>query len=170
MPATSGGAPTSHTIPPPTQFFAGVGPAAGPETPQVLANRQMAKGAFPMRVIAFLVDGVIVGIIASIIGQLWVSVGFWGGPFFWITNLLLYALYKMFLEGNGGQTVGKMLFSLKVVRDDGQPMTMQQAQWRAIGAFLYVLIIPAILDFIWAAEVGMTLGDRWAHTAVIRVQ
>jgi uncharacterized RDD family membrane protein YckC len=129
----------------------------------------MARDAFPMRLMAFFVDAVMCGIVS------WALSFFLGGLFFlgwvllWWGGAILLAIYMLLMESSSGQTVGKMLFGLKVVREDGGPLGMEQAQWRAFGVLLYPLLIPAILDFLWALEQGQTLGDRWAHTTVVRV-
>jgi uncharacterized RDD family membrane protein YckC len=59
-----------------------------------------------------------------------------------ITYLTLFSIY-------GGQTAGKMLLGLKVVRLDGHSITTVQAFRRASGMLLAAL--PGLAGFFWAA-------------------
>lgn len=167
-PPTAGAAPPPQGAPSPISGI--FGPAPPAPSPQAAAMRQMAKDAFPMRLMAFLVDAVICGFVSWILAFVWVSLFFLGTILFWWSGAIVLALYMLLMEGSSGQTIGKMLFGLKVVREDAGPLGMEQAQWRAFGILLYPLVVPAILDFLWALEQGQTLGDRWAHTTVVRVQ
>ncbi|MGH1335216.1 MAG: RDD family protein [Aureispira sp.] len=49
-----------------------------------------------------------------------------------LANALLFPFYKILMEGSGGQTIGKKLLNIKVVRDDGSftPLTMSDANRR----------------------------------------
>jgi uncharacterized RDD family membrane protein YckC len=141
-----------------------------PMSPQLASARQLAKEAFLNRLIAFIADGIMIGVIAWFLSFLWWFLWPVGWLLSWFVPAILMALYMMVMESSSGQTVGKMLFKVKVVREDLGPITMKEAQTRALGILLYPLLIPAILDLIYASDEGQTLGDRWAHTIVMQVR
>ncbi len=74
-------------------------------------------------------------------------------------------------EGHYGQTVGKMAVKIKVVKEaDGSPIDYGEAAVRMIlrvidGLFVY--LVGAIL--IWSSDEKQRLGDRVAHTVVVKV-
>lgn len=88
---------------------------------------------------------------------------------------LLYFLialaYYIVLEGKLGATVGKMLLGLKVVAEDGSPITYKEAAIRTLLRIidgLFVYLVGAIL--VWTSPSKQRLGDRAAHTLVVRAQ
>ena len=85
-------------------------------------------------------------------------------------GLALMLAYFTFFHATWGQTIGKMIFGLRVVRTDGQPLSFSRALARALGYILSA--IPFFLGFIWVA---LTPGKRSWHdgltdTMVIREQ
>jgi uncharacterized RDD family membrane protein YckC len=73
------------------------------------------------------------------------------------------------LEGSKGQTVGKMVMKIKVVRADGGRIDMIQAFTRTILRIidgLLVYLIGAIL--IWKSDRKQRLGDSIAKTVVVK--
>lgn len=139
------------------------------------------------RVVATLVDSILLGIVNSILapifglnpefnpttGQLQGGSGFIGG--FIVGNLLMWLLgvaYYVALNGNErGQTVGKMLMKIRV-RDEatGGPAGYGKALIRyVVGLVLFIAcIIPGIVDLLfplWDAK-KQTLHDKAANTIV----
>src|SRR3970282_2678689 len=98
--------------------------------------------AFPMRLMAFLVDAVICGFVSWILAFLWVSLLFLGTILFWWSGAIVLALYMLLMEGSSGQTIGKMLFGLKVVREDAGPLRMEKGPERAFGILLSQRVAP----------------------------
>lgn len=86
-----------------------------------------------------------------------------------VFSFILYIGYYTYLEGSRGQTIGKMITRIKVVREDGMPIDMNQALTRnilrIIDGFIGYLI-GAIL--IWRSDKKQRLGDRWAKTVVVK--
>jgi len=66
--------------------------------------------------------------------------------------------YFTFFHGSWGQTIGKMIFGLRVVRPDGQPLTYSRALLRTFGYFVSAL--PLFLGFLWVA---FSRGKRSWH-------
>lgn len=82
--------------------------------------------------------------------------------------VLINAAYFIYFHGTTGQTPGKKLLGLKVVRTDGKPMTLGIAFLRWVGYIISKL--PFFLGFIWVAFDGRKQGwhDKIAGTYVIK--
>ena len=78
--------------------------------------------------------------------------------------------YYIVLEGQLGQTLGKMLLGIKVVREDtGEVPGIKAAAIRTVlrivdGLFSYLVAFVAVL----ASHKNQRLGDLAAHTLVVR--
>ena len=82
--------------------------------------------------------------------------------------IILFITYFAFFHGSWGQTIGKMIFGLRVVTIDGQPLTFPRALVRTI---VYALsAIPLFLGFFWVAftRSKRSWHDFAAGTMVIR--
>ena len=129
------------------------------------------------RVLAIIVDGLLLGVVFSAISVLARMVGLgeadaplfagytWAGGFF-VLAMAYYAL----MEGYCGQTVGKMLFGIRVVREEGGGVPgFKAALLRSLlrivdGLFGYLVGFVAVL----ASEKNQRLGDMAARTLVVR--
>ena len=125
-----------------------------------------------IRLVSIIIDNLIVGIIIGAIGS---GIGFgmmtqrmvpwWIGLLYFV----IYIGYFTILEGSKGQTIGKMVTKIKVVREDGGAIDMNQALTRNILRIidgLFVYLIGAIL--IWRSDKKQRLGDSIAKTIVIK--
>jgi uncharacterized RDD family membrane protein YckC len=125
-----------------------------------------------IRLVSLIIDNIIVGIIIGVIGSM---IGFgmmtqrmvpwWIGLLYFV----IYIGYFTLLEGSKGQTIGKMVTKIKVVREDGKPIDMNQSLTRNLlriidGLFAY--LIGAFL--IWRSDKKQRLGDRIAKTVVVK--
>ncbi len=132
----------------------------------------MAYQGIAIRFVSLLIDSIIIGFIIGALGAiLGVSAVKYGGvPWFWgLFYAIVYFGYFIYLEGSRGQTIGKMITRIRVVREDGRPIDMNQAFTRNIlriidGFILY--LIGAIL--IWRSDKKQRLGDRVAGTVVVK--
>ena len=82
---------------------------------------------------------------------------------------LMVVLYYILMEGYLGQTLGKMLLGIKVVREDtGEAPGMKAAAIRTLlrivdGLFSYAVAFVAVL----ISDKRQRLGDMAAHTLVV---
>lgn len=144
------------------------------------------RGGFWIRSAAFLTDQLILLILLAIfvvLGFMTLALGSSGGretsvlhqarivvPAILPLALALNLAYFSFFHGTWGQTIGKMIFGLRVVRPDGASLGYARALLRALGYF--VSTAPFFLGFYWVA---FTPGKRSWHdilmdTIVIREQ
>ena len=129
------------------------------------------------RVLATIVDVILLLILFTVMSLLFgsssaeggqVSASLTGLPF--VLYLLLVFAYYILLEGYLGQTVGKMLLGIKVVREGaGGTPGVKAAAIRTVlriidGFFFYVVAFVAVL----VSAKNQRLGDMAAHTLVVR--
>jgi len=139
----------------------------------VVANPgQMAYQGVGIRFVSLLIDSIIIGIIIGALGTILGVEMMESGtaPWYWgVFSFIIYIGYYTYLEGSRGQTIGKMITGIKVVREDGRTIDMNQALTRnilrIIDGFIGYLI-GAIL--IWRSDKKQRLGDRWANTVVVK--
>lgn len=123
-----------------------------------------------IRFVSLVIDSLIIsaifGALATVLGVGMMRHGSWSVG---LLSFAFYIAYYTYLEGTKGQTIGKMITKIKVVREDGTPIDMEQAFKRNIlrvidGLFAY--LIGAIL--IWRSDKQQRLGDSVAKTVVVR--
>jgi uncharacterized RDD family membrane protein YckC len=130
------------------------------------------------RIVATIVDGLIFGALFTVMTMLFgsiSSVGFadWNGSMPALPSLLygvIVVLYYILLEGYLGQTVGKMLLGIEVIREDnGEVPGLGGSTIRTLlrlidGLFSYLVAFIAVQ----ISGKNQRLGDMAAHTLVVR--
>ncbi|MBS3055277.1 MAG: RDD family protein [Candidatus Aenigmarchaeota archaeon] len=134
------------------------------------------------RILAWIVDLIIIGIIAGILGGLAFGSIFLGAltanPFaavFGVTTLLVMFIvifgYTIYFEGTRqGQTVGKMVMKIRVVDDKTRKyITMEQSVIRNILRIIDNQVIGLVgVILIAVTEKKQRLGDILAKTVVVK--
>jgi len=135
------------------------------------------RGGFWLRFMAFVVDHLILLLtlaIFTVVGFLAAGIGSGGAressfyqqarivlPILLPLAIVLFITYFAFFHGAWGQTIGKMIFGLRVVKTDGQTLSFARALVRTI---VYPLsAIPFFLGFFW---VGFTSSKRSWHDLI----
>ena len=88
--------------------------------------------------------------------------------FIWVMVALLTApVYFIFLFAASGQTIGKYVMGVRVVRVDGRPMTFLTGLVRYFG--YWISLLPLGLGFFWVVVDTRRLGfhDHLAKTCVV---
>jgi uncharacterized RDD family membrane protein YckC len=132
--------------------------------PQQAVSLETVSADFGTRLVAFLIDGVIIGVPAFILMMIL--------PVILIYPLVLVAgiAYQVYFWTTTGQTVGKMAMGLKVVSaETGNLLDPGTAALRYVGYIVSGL--PIYLGFFWAIWDPMhdTWADKIAKTKVIKV-
>jgi uncharacterized RDD family membrane protein YckC len=128
-----------------------------------------AKAGFWIRFVAIFIDGVIIGIVNSVLASaLGGSTQSRGG----LQTILGAIYYIYFWSSNSpwpGQTIGNKLLNIRVIRTDGSNLTLVQALIRYVG--LIISIIVLFIGVIWAAFDPNKQGwhDKIADTYVVKV-
>ena len=134
------------------------------------------------RVLATIIDVVLLGVVASLLTLPGALIDGWGsgqlsevasGFFFSVGGLavlLVYFAYFTVMEGRYGQTLGKMALGIKVIReDDGRAPGTRAAVLRTVlrlvdslGSYLVAFVVAIVSDK------NQRLGDMVAKTLVVR--
>ncbi|MDQ3931117.1 MAG: RDD family protein [Chloroflexota bacterium] len=143
-------------------------------TPAVMAMDVHVTGR---RVLATIVDGIVLGVLLAVMTILFgesstsgTSVSFSMGTFPTLGFFILATAYYILMEGYLGQTVGKMLLGIKVVREDtGEVPGIRAAAIRSVlrivdGLFSYLVAFITVL----VSGKNQRLGDMAARTLVVR--
>jgi uncharacterized RDD family membrane protein YckC len=129
------------------------------------------------RVLAIIVDSIVLGLIFGVMGMLFGMISASSGSMSASVNgiptlvtFVIFLLYFTLFEGYLGQTLGKMLLGIKVVREDnGEVPGVGPAIIRTLlrivdGLLFYLVGFIAVL----ASAKRQRLGDMAAHTLVVR--
>ena len=141
----------------------------------------MDNAGIPLRFVAVLLDTLIVLLPAAlVIGIL--SGGGWtessqghssagvnvGGGAFWVLVALAVAYYVV-CEAGTGATLGKRIVGIRVVGEEGEDVTLGAAIVRNLLRLVDCLFFYAVgAIFAATSPRGQRLGDRAAHTVVVR--
>jgi uncharacterized RDD family membrane protein YckC len=161
---------------------------ASPATPSPPTIRPTQLDDFAdlgSRIIAGIVDYIIVGIVAAIlffaIFTPWMMIsrprlgmmagfgwGWFGGMF--LIQFVLWLMYFSYFEGTSGQTIGKRIVHVKVTKEDGLRCDLGSALVRNILRIIDHLPFLYILGIILIAVTNkkQRLGDMLARTIVVK--
>jgi uncharacterized RDD family membrane protein YckC len=135
-----------------------------------------AKAGFWIRVVAYIIDAIIVGIIAFIVSLIF-GVTKSGYPQNQSISILFFVIYFTYMfSANGfigpGQTIGMRVLNLKVVTVTGESLDLTKALIRAIILVAEVeILIIGWIGLIWAAfdPQKQAVHDKVAGTYVVKV-
>ncbi|MFI6501807.1 RDD family protein [Nonomuraea typhae] len=143
------------------------------------------------RLVARIVDGVILGIAYAVLSMILATVlgvGFLAVMLTAILGAVIYFAYEFVMLRSGGQTIGKKVMGLRVVpaggNRAGRPLTTDAVVSRAgvlwgplalsfipvIGFVAYLLYVVNVLWQFWDKPLQQCLHDKLAGTVVVRVK
>jgi len=164
------------------------GPAiTGPAPTYAAQGAEMQYQGVGIRFVAFLIDAIILGIISSILTVPFAASAFSydastgavtiGAAYYAMIGLtfVIELLYFTLLLGLYGKSVGMMLVKIKVVKEaDSSKISYGDAFVRTILLLIDGIpyIVPYLLGaiLIWTSDKKQRLGDRVAHTVVVKAQ
>ncbi len=123
------------------------------------------------RLIALIVDIIILTlfmwILSGIVFVITAGIGVFSTLNYWIfIGAIIILAYFTYFEGKTGKTLGKRMFNLKVVAEDGN-LTYKKSLIRSLSKILYLpLILDLILGFIFVKSNDRFL-DRVSGTQVV---
>ena len=132
------------------------------------------------RVVAIVIDSIIVGIGAWILGAVlffpiliagWTS--YWAAPWSWLQFPfmmgLIYILYFTIAESGYGYTLGKRIMDMKVITLDGETPTLEKALIRNISKIYWLLLLLDVIGGLaTSGDSRQKYSDRIAGTLVIK--
>jgi len=126
-----------------------------------------AKAGFWIRVVAFIIDGIILGILASILNSIVFAGDSVRGSGLNTLVGLAYSMYFWSSYGHG-QTVGNRVMKIRVIKMDGSELTLTDSFLRYVGLILSFLCL--FIGVIWVAFDANKQGwhDKIANTYVVK--
>lgn len=148
-------------------------PAAPPAATAQTISSGLKLAFWGERFVAWLIDVIIIGVIVGILNLFNLFAGLtWPGwpnwvPFF-NAGSVLYFLYWMFMEGMYGQSLGKMIMQIKVVRLDGGKIGISMAALESLGK-AFLLPLDCILGWILYPKSRQRAFNYLSQTIVIKL-
>jgi uncharacterized RDD family membrane protein YckC len=164
-PPDAGGQPGYGAPPPPEGYGAPAGGYGNPMAPIPAPPGEWAGpplAEWPARALGAVIDGVIGWIPQFLLSKM-------GAPLFGQLVGLVIWLYFMYLQGTTGQTPGKKVAKIKLLREaDGQVVGFPLAIGR--GILHIVDLIPCGVGFLWPLwdKKKQTFADKIVSTVVIK--
>lgn len=111
---------------------------------------------FWQRFAAAFIDGLIVGVLPSMIAR---NNGL---------SFLLGSAYSVWMLGTYGQTVGMMVLKIRIIKESGSKVIFQDAILRYFASILSAVVFG--LGYLWMIWDGkkQTWHDKLAHTLVVK--
>jgi uncharacterized RDD family membrane protein YckC len=142
----------------------------------------LENAGVPLRFVAVLLDAIIVLFPAEIVVGLLSGGGYTetangyaragvdvSGKTGWLLFLLLALGYYVFCEAATGATLGKRIVGIHVIGEDGEQLTFGAAVVRNLLRLVDCLLFYLVgAIFALTSQHGQRLGDRAAHTLVVR--
>jgi uncharacterized RDD family membrane protein YckC len=126
------------------------------------------KAGFGIRVVAFVIDGVILAILTGILNSILFAGDSVRGNGLNTLVGLAYSMYFWSSYGHG-QTVGNRIMKLRVIKTDGSELTLTDTFLRYVGLILSFLCL--FIGVIWVAFDANKQGwhDKIASTYVVKI-
>ena len=119
---------------------------------------------FWLRLGAGIIDGVALGLIG------WIIIHVFGSAIIYVVaEIVIEVAYFVGFWVWRGQTPGKMMVGIKIIRTDSSPITLSYAFFRYLGYIVSVLTL--FVGFIWIAFDSRKQGihDKIADTYVVKL-
>lgn len=149
--------------PPPTAYPPPGAASVPPAYPPPGGELPGPRAGFGERLVAALIDVVIINVVG------WVLLAVLGGLGYALSLVLGFAYYGFFEGGPAGQTPGKRVMSIRVLRADGSGVELGWAT--AIVRYLCRIVsaIPCFLGYFWMLwdKDKMTWHDKLSQTVVV---
>jgi uncharacterized RDD family membrane protein YckC len=140
---------------------------------------QVSAASVIARAGAWLIDALLAGSVALL---LLVALAFVGADrfdeasatalFAVVTAFLFLGMPIMVELLSGGRSLGKLVFGLQVIRDDGGPVRLRHSAARALAGFFELWMLSGVLAFMVSMfnDRGKRVGDFLAGTYVISIR
>lgn len=132
-----------------------------------MATLTLSKSEFaslPSRAFALLIDSALFGLVSAVLFAFVRNPGVEG----LLSTALAAGLQWYFLTKHNGQTPGKVLLDIRVVKVDGSPLTDSDALTRYLGYLLNTALLG--IGWLWAFfdQNHQGLHDKLANTYVVK--
>jgi uncharacterized RDD family membrane protein YckC len=119
------------------------------------------------RILAWLMDGILIGLVVSIIAFPGIFFPF-HTPFMNLSlNSIALFLYWTYTEGTTGQSIGKKLMNIKVTDLDGESIDISKSMYQAFGK-AFLLPLDVIIGLIAYSDEEQRLFNHLSDTIVVK--
>jgi uncharacterized RDD family membrane protein YckC len=127
-------------------------------------NTTTKLATMPERIFAMLIDSVLFGLVSGVLYPFVRNPGIEG----LLSTALAAGLQWYFLTNHNGQTPGKMILDIRVVKTDGSALTGTDALVRYLGYLLNTMLLG--IGWLWAFfdRDHQGLHDKLANTYVVK--
>lgn len=144
-----------------------------PQQPYGAYSQALQYGGFWRRLLAVFIDGIILGVVVQIIngiiaaasgGMINDGAGYLRGSVF---ELILGIIYFGYMWSQYGKSLGYMALGIRLVREDGAPVSFGLAagRWALIWLSLQLCGIPALVS---AFMIGLGQQKKGIHDYIVR--
>jgi len=160
-------------------------PTSATAYPPVAPMAAVGYGGFWIRVVAAIIDAIILRVVVAPVGMIFGGLGLAGGMMTGLPHaglallgggvtfiLLLFGswLYEAFMESSSYQaTLGKMIFGMKVTDLNGNRISLERATGRHFAKYLSAMVLGIGYIMVGFTERKQGLHDLLAGTLVRRV-
>ena len=135
---------------------------------------QIDWGHWLIRLVAFIIDSIIVSIVAGIILVIAAFAVVFGGfgyyLVFWLIAGIIYVLYFTLFDVYMGATIGKRLLGLQVQMVNGGKVPFDKALIRNLSKFFGLVIIDWLIGILTPGDKRQKFSDRYAGTIVVQTK
>ena len=143
-----------------------------------LTKDTRAQGYWLRRVVAFVIDALIVNILLTIVAFMFAlpTLAFWGsgafgaavaGVFSFASGILLF-LYFLAVETTGNSSIGKRLMGLKVVAAGGRAPNLGESALRNLSKIHWLLLLlDVVVGLATSKQYTQKYSDSFAGTSVV---
>ena len=160
----------------PASVGSGAPPPPGWDAARPPGSVSAGYGGFWLRVVAYIIDGIVTSIAGAIVGFVYgfaIALGGASGgaakPGGYVIGIIIAGLYFALMESSaGGATLGKMAVGLRVVTDGGKRLSFANATGRYAAKFISAIVL--CIGFIMVAFTDRKRGlhDMIAGTLVVK--
>ena len=144
------------------------------------SSRIIDLSGWGARIIAFIIDAIIFGIVIGIIGSIIAlpSITWYEGmpimrnmPFVSSgVRDLLFFIYFVWMDYSYGQSIGKMIMRIKVTNMEGGPIDLRQALIESFGkGFGALIFLDVILGWIFTSKRNQRIFNYLSGTIVVKM-
>ena len=145
-------------------------------------TEQIDWGHWVLRLIALIIDGIILSIVASIIGGILAFATFFAGGFgyffagtgflfFWFIWGIVAVLYYSIFDSSWGATIGKRILGLQVQMTNGGKAPLEKAFIRNISKiYPLLLLLDWLIGIATPGDKRQKFSDRYAGTIVVQTK
>jgi uncharacterized RDD family membrane protein YckC len=141
-------------------------------------SEQIDWGHWILRLVAFIIDTIIISIVAGIIlfiaaigivfGGFFVGFGYF--LLFWLIDGILYVLYFTIFDAYWGATLGKRFLGLQVQMVNGGKVPFDKSLIRNLSKFFGLVIIDWLIGILTPGDKRQKFSDRYAGTIVVQTK